>query len=264
VIALVVGFYLYAPVGVDWEVTYADAARNLRDPYDGTTFTNPPWLLLFLPHAFLNLQLGNAINLIVNFAVLLLLIRKFGGGTQAILMVFTSPFIIDLARTNNIDWVPALGLLLPPTWGLVLLSTKPQSIGAVALIWWKEKNFSIRMLAPTIALLGLSLIIYGLWFTRVAGLPDGAGLWNIAPFPFGVPLGLYLLYIAYRAKDYEDGIVLAALATTFITPYVAPYSLNTVMALGASRYRREAFIVWIASWVYVIYTARRNVILFAQ
>jgi hypothetical protein len=257
VAVLVFIFYRYAPVGVDWQETYHVAASKWRDPYDDTLFTNPPWALLLLPHAFFDLSLGNAINMLLNFAVLLLVIRRFGGGTSAILIVFTSPFIIDLARTNNIDWIPALSLLLTPTWGLLLLAVKPQSIGAVALIWWKEQKFSLRIFVPTLVVLGISFLVYGIWVTRLAGLPDHAGFWNIAPFPFGIPLGLYLLYVAYRAKDADDGVVLAALATAFLTPYVAPYSLNTVMALGASRYRREAFIVWVASWVYVIYTANR-------
>lgn len=259
---LTVVFYFYVPAGVDWEYTFSDAAKKWRDPYQNSLFTNPPWALLFLPHAFLPLQLGNAINLLLNFTVLLLIIRKFGGGTSAIMMVFTSPFILDLARTNNIDWIPALSLIVPPALGVLLLSVKPQTIGFVALVWWREKNFSPRILVPTLAIAGLSFLIYGIWVSRLAGLPDDAGLWNIAPFPFGIPLGLYLLYLAYRAKDSKDSLVFAALATTFITPYIAPYSLNTIMAMGASRYRREAFIAWVASWIYVIYTLRRNTLMF--
>ncbi|MEO1289896.1 MAG: hypothetical protein AAFV93_19235 [Chloroflexota bacterium] len=257
-VILVIVFYQYAPIGVDWEETYTDAARKWLDPYEDSTFTNPPWALLFLPHAFLDLRLGNAINLVLNFGVLMLVMRKFGGDVWALLLVFTSPFMLDLARTNNIDWLPALALLVPPTWGILLLSVKPQTIGAVALIWWKERNFTPRILVPTLIVTGLSFVIYGFWVTRVAGLPPQAGAWNIAPFPFGIPIGLYLLYIAYRAKDADDGVIFAAIGTAFVTPYIAPYSLNTAMALGASKYRREAFIVWIAAWIFVIYTARRQ------
>ncbi len=262
IVALAAIFYLYVPVGVDWEYTFTDAARKWRDPYQNSLFTNPPWALIFLPHAFLPLKLGNAINLLLNFAVLLFVIRKFGGGTSAIMMVFTSPFILDLARTNNIDWIPALSLVVPPVFGVFLLSVKPQTLGFVALVWWREQGFTPRILVPTLTIAGLSFLVYGFWVSRLAGLPADAGLWNIAPFPLGIPLGLYLLYLAYRAKEHDDSLIFAALATVFITPYIAPYSLNTIMAMGASRYRREAFIAWVASWVYVIYTLRRNTIMF--
>jgi hypothetical protein len=259
---LTVGFALYLPPGVDWQATFRPAVRSWQAPYEGSLFTNPPWALLLLPHGLLSLSLSNAINLTLNFVVLALVVRRFGGGPVALALVFTSPFILDLARTNNIDWIPALALLVPPAWGLLLLSVKPQAIGMVALIWWKQQGYALRMVIPTVVAVVLSFVVYGLWVTRAEGLQGGTGLWNIAPFPFGLPLGAYLFYRAWHHTDPDDSIALAAVSTMFLTPYVAPYSLNVLMALGASRFKRQAIIVWVVCWVFVIYTIRRNAILF--
>ena len=43
---------------------------------------------------------------------------------------------------------------------------------------------------------------------------------NISPWPYAIPLGLFLCYWAYR----QENILYGALATPFLTPYIALYS----------------------------------------
>jgi hypothetical protein len=62
-----------------------------------------------------------------------------------------------------------------------------------------------------------------------------------------------MLYRAYKADDE----ILAAAATPFLTPYIAPYSVTIVLALVGSKYRREAFFVYVGFWIYFIVEARR-------
>ncbi len=240
----------YYPLGIDWSFTYHQAAENWRDPFVIHTFTNPPWVLVLVPHAWLPVQWGNAINLLLNVTLLMIIIRRYRGGWQTMLLVFTSAPFFDLMRTNNVDWIPLLALLLPPMWGLPVLVIKPHSLGAIALIWWKRERFGVRMLLPTIVIGLVSLAIWGLWPLQ-GGLPENVS-WNFAPFPFFVPVGVYMLYRAYQ----DDNEVLAAASTPLLTPYIAPYSVTAVLALAGSRYRREAFIVWAAFWVYFIIQAR--------
>lgn len=241
------------PLAVDWRATYHLAAENWRAPYGVTLFTNPPWGLALLPHAFLPVRIGNSINLMLHILVLLYAVRHFGGDIRSIALVLTSPFMLDLVRTNNIDWIPLLGLTLDPRWGLILLSVKPQALGGAVLIWWKRQKLRLWFVLPTLLLLLLSFILYGLWFMRSSGLPENSALWNIAPFPLLIPVGLYFLYLAWH----HDDLVLAAVATPLLTPYVAPYSLTSVLAVASGKYRREVFIVWIVSWIFFIYQVRR-------
>lgn len=251
--ALVVVVRIYYPLGVDWEFTYSELPKYLSDPYELETFTNSPWIIFFLPHAFLPVDWGNAINFVLTIVVLGLLIRKYRGGWQAMLLTFTSPVLLDIARTNNIDWLPGLAFLVPPIIGIPIMAVKPQVLGGAALIWWKKKNFSIRLLIPLIVLVLTSFILYGFWPFDL-GVPDIAYFWNFAPFPFMIPLGLWMLWQAWKKEDE----ILAAGATPFLTPYFAPYSIAPLMALIASRHRKVAFIIYIGLWMTVIVDARQR------
>lgn len=242
---------LYYPPAVDWEYSFSPLSEHWRNPYVIRTFTMPPWVTFLVPHAWLPLSWGNAINLSLNITVILALVRRYNGGWQTLLLVFTSPPFFDLARTNNIDWIPMLAFLIPPAWGLPLLAIKPQSMGASALIWWKREKFRWQMLLPLVLVLGISLFVWGNWIVEL-GLIDNI-VWNFAPWPLGIPLGVYMLVRAYK----KDDVILAAVATPFLVPYIAPYSITALFALAGGKYRREVFIVYIAFWVFVIVESRR-------
>lgn len=197
------------------------------------------------------MKTGNAVNLCLNIIFLSLAIRRFGGGWATLLLTFTSPFFFDLARTNNIDWIPTLAILLPPMWGLLLLAVKPQSVGGIALIWWKRHHFSLRLFIPLLVVVALSLAVWGLWFFKIQNPSNQP--YNFAPWPVGIPVGLYLLHKAYRSDDE----VLAAAATPFMTPYIAPYSFTLILALLGGKYQREAFYLYLGGWIFFVIEARR-------
>ena len=70
---------------------------------------------------------------------------------------------------------------------------------------------------------------------------------NIAPFPLMIPLGLYLLWRAWK----EDDEVLAASATPFLVPYMTFYAASANMVLIASRYQKIAWFIWLGMWAIV-------------
>jgi len=242
---------LMYPVGVDWRYTFSRVDEYWRDPYVIGAFTSPPWLIPLLPHAWLPTDWGNTINFALNTLVILAVVRRYKGGWQTLLLIFTSPLFFDLARTNNVDWIPLLSVLIPPMWGLPLLAVKPHTIGGIALVWWKQRRFRPSMLAPFVIVLSLSLVFYGIWFLNLKQVENT--MWNFAPWPYGIPLGMYMLYRAYRSEDE----ILAAASTPFLTPYIAPYSLTIVLALVGCKYRREAFLVYAGFWIYFVVEARR-------
>ena len=73
-------------------------------------------------------------------------------------------------------------------------------------------------------------------------------------WPVGIPLGLYMLYRAFK----EDNELIAAAATPFLVPYIAPYSLAGLMAMLGGRYKREVFYLYVGVWAYFIIQLRRN------
>lgn len=243
---------LYYPLGVDWEYSFAPLPEMWRDPFVIPTFTNPPWIIGLLPHTWLPTSWGNAVNLMLNILVITLVIKKFEGGWQTMFMVFTSPPFLDLARTNNVTWIPLLALLVPPQWGLPILAIKPHSLGAVALVWWKKQNFNWKMFVPLGVVALVSFAIWGFWPLKF-GLIESSDWWNFSVWPLGLPLGIYMLYKAYKSEDE----FLAAAATPFLTPYIAPYSITALFAYVGSKYKKEMFFVYVAFWAYVIIESRR-------
>jgi hypothetical protein len=238
------------PLGVDWEYTFSQVSNHWRNPFVIPTFTNPPWVIALLPHAWLPMSWGNALNFLLNVTVLILVINRYEGKWHTYLMVFTCPFFFDLARTNNIEWIPLSGLLLPHAFGIPLLLIKPQAMAGIILIWVKKEGF--RILIPTAVVFVLSLLIWGFWFWEM-GLPDNVS-WNFSMWPVGIPLGLYMLYRAFK----EDNELIAAAATPFLVPYIAPYSLAGLMALLGGKYKREVFYLYVGIWAYFIIQLRRN------
>jgi hypothetical protein len=76
--------------------------------------------------------------------------------------------------------------------------------------------------------------------------------WNVSLFPWGIPLGLYLLWRTWRNGDELAG----AAATLALSPYFAMYSLAPLLALWIPRQRNIWLVVaaWVLSWVgYVIF-----------
>ena len=260
-LAMLVALRLYYPIGIDWETTYHKAVRNIDNPYEPSSFAGFPWLLFMLPHALLSMAWGNAINFFLNLTLPMLYIWRHQGGWQAMLIVFLSPLFLDLTRTNNVDWIPLLAFLLPATVGLPLLAAKPQTVGGAALVWWKKRRFSLTMLVPTIVIVLVSAAIWGgQYLERMQEFNLREVEWNFAPFPFFIPIGLYLLYQGFKKEDE----VLAATGTPFLVPYFAPYSLVPLLTLLACKYRREALFVNLGFWWYFIVSAHRMELLLQE
>ncbi len=243
------------PVGVDWEYSYFPAMHHFRDYTDHSDFAGLPNALLFLPHGLLSLEWGDAINLALNIIVPIAVIWKYNAGWKGILLVYTSPMFFDLARTNNVDWLPLIALLLPFKWGLPFLLAKPQVIGGAALVWWKQHGFSFKVLIPAIVVAIVSLLIWGIE-TPIEGMQSidfSKVPWNFAPFPLFIPLGIYLLYKGYKTDD----ATIAAVGTPFLVPYFAPYSLIPLQTMLACKYKKEALYLNLGFWIYLIVEARR-------
>lgn len=251
-VGAVILFERIYPLGVDWFETFGRIPSYWPDLYANPRFFNPPWVVFLLPHAWLPERWGNAVNLCLNVTALALVISRYKGGWQAYVLTFTSPLFLDLLRTNNIDWIPLAALLLPPAWGLPLLLVKPQVFGGIALIWWKRSKYRVYFIVPTLAIGIASYLVFGGRSLDMGLHMDTQG-WNFAPWPLGIPLGLFLLFKAFKSEDET----LAAVATPLLVPYIAPYSLTAVLALLSAARRREAFYVYLAFWFYVVIEARR-------
>lgn len=237
------------PAG-DFLDAFWPAAHTPLTPYQHPAFLNPPWVALILyPLSFLTERYAQAIIAFLNLAATLLLAARFGGNRLSFLLVMTSPTFLSLLVNGNIGWMSMSAFLLPANWGLILLLAKPQDGLMAGLVWFKRAQNKLIFLLPSLGLVALSFLIWGWWVPHIfqQGLHTGGravGPWNISPFPWLIPLGLILLYFAWKLEDE----LLAVAATLCLVPYFAFYSLNTLYTMMAGRHPRLAILAWVWLW----------------
>lgn len=262
--AIVVYFLgVYLPIGDDWRMTISklDFFRpySLQSEDGRFGWRAFPWGLFFIPHAWLPVRLGNAINFLINVAVPLIVIRKLTGRfpKKRLAMIYSSPFFLQLVLTNNIDWVPLLAWIVPIPIAVIAMSVKPQAVSGALLIWLKrlhEKNGATGVGYAVFPLAAVFLVSLAIWPTWMIDMLESTkhvyqGV-NLSPFPFAIPVGIVLLWRAWKKDDAE----LAAVATSCFFPYVTPYSFTAPFVLLMSKRPREATIVWVVVWWIVIGT----------
>lgn len=243
VLLLFVAFY---PIGLDYAVFHN---ARLTDPHATAWFVTPPWTLFFLPHTLLPIEIGNAVNLLLNLVAVMWAIRRLGGDWKALLLAFTCPVFAEFVRVNNVDWIGLFGLAAGPFTGAFMLTAKPQVFGGAILVWAKRDR---RLLFIPVGLFVASLLAWGWWPGRLTINPVEMG-YNLAVFPIGVPLGIWLLKKAWD----EDDAVLGAVATPLLTPYISASSLAVVFAVVAARWPRAAKWLYFAIWCWTVIAWRR-------
>lgn len=245
----------------DQKTTFVSGLHRISQPYTVAGFVNPPWALVILaPFNLLPLAGAVLAQMMLYFALLAGVIVRFGGGHTprrrwlALFAVLLSPLALDTALEINIDWIVALGLVLPPAYSGPFLLVKPQdATGIIFSYRWRD---FVRWVGVTAAVMLASFVIWGDWVNAlIANSRQYPVSWSINLAPqaiIGLPLALLagaaLLLYAFRRRD----PVVAALAGLFFVPYLASYSAMVPFTLAAARWPRVMFIVTVALWVAVI------------
>jgi hypothetical protein len=242
------------PDGTDWHDYFRPAALALvrgGNPYDVPGFYNPPWILVpLIPIALLPPALGRLALFLVSLAGFCALLVHLKPTPIAAALFLVAPPVVICLNDGNVDWLPMLSLLLPAPWALVLAATKPQVGGGLGIYLLVEawRSGGARALVRT----GLPVTVLGAVSLALYGLPDDpmaalAGWWNVSLFPYGVPVGLVLLWMALREQR-----ALAALgAGPFFSPYVNQFSWAAPLAVLIHSPKRLAVAVAIL-WIPVI------------
>lgn len=235
----------YYVAGRGWPRIY-DAVPLIPVSFGGVYGIFLPWAVAVVqPFTLLPLVWARAVVQGVSLAAF---IAIAGPHPLARLMTLLNPLVLlILFNQVNLDAIAALGLLLPPAGGLILLAMKPQVAGLVVLLWLKHGKW--RHFIPAAIVIGLSTLLWTEWIERLRLSPEGA--LNISFFPWSLLIAIPLLIWAVRRND----IWLAALATPLAMPYFALYSLAPTCAiLCRLNWRWGAVIVgvgWVAAaWLY--------------
>ena len=245
-------FVLFLPDSVDWHGHFRIVAQNPLHPYQTKSFFNPPWFALPLSlFGWLPRPLSQAINAYLNLSVAALVVVRNKGRGVSILLALTSFPFASLLLNGNVEWIPMTAFLLPHRWGLPLLITKPQSGIMVAVIWFKQAGNKLRFLTPLIAVATASLVIWIGWPAHslsniIQSSPTPLqGPSNVSPWPWFFPLGIFLLYIAWKRTDE----LLAVAATLCLSPYFVIHSATLFFCLLSARSPRLALPISFALWL---------------
>ena len=237
-VLIVAAMVKFLPPGVDWQYSFRPAVFDLlagRSPYhlergvQGSwsqyTFLNAPWTLLpLIPLAVLPVPVGRALLVIVTLVSFAFVARRLGAKLPAMALLLASPPVMHGVLTGNIDWLAALGFIMPPQIGLFFVAIKPQIGVGVAIFWlveaWRKGGWRevLRVFWPITVALAASILIFGPWPLR---FEVQAGVWwNASLWPMSIPVGLGLLAAALHNRKIKFSIA----ASPCLSPYLLMHS----------------------------------------
>ena len=236
----------------DWVYAYRPATLALlagQSPYTITSekFANAPWALIpLIPFALLPAWLGWLLLVMVSMAAFAFVAWRLGASHIAAIAFVLSPMAVSCMYYGQIDWLPLLGVIMPPWLGLFFVAIKPQTCGLIALYWlveaWKAGTV-IRTFAPVTIVTLLSFIPFGLWPMQAARFPQNNGFW-----PWSLILSIALLIASQVRKDKTFSVVASPLAS----PYIRLHSFIGIL-LPLLRYRwlmvATVAVLWLSRFV---------------
>lgn len=232
-IILVIAVYLASRLpSADWFDTFDPAARGVfsgLSPYHRPAYANPVWgVVPLLPLVLFPPEIAHGLMYVACVLILLYILWHLKAGIVASTAFFLSPTAIGALLVNNLDPIVISGILFPPAWGLFLLVLKPQ-IGFGVIVYylveiWRKHGFwrVARAFAPVSLAWLISAVLFPVWIERMMSAPQL--IWNRSLFPYLIPLGLFLLWLAFR---YENPYFALA-SSLFFAPYHSLYSYIAV------------------------------------
>jgi hypothetical protein len=248
--------YPGVPNGKDYIYFFRPAIQELirgSSPYNINGFVSPPWTLLpLLPLAILPDKLASAILVVSCPFIFAAIAFRMGAKIPVLIAIAFSSPVIHCAFNINIDWLPTLGILMPPQLGLFFVFMKPQIGIGVAVYWliqaWREGRWLavFKIYWPVTIGFLLSFTLYGFWPLRTAEMANV--WWNTSLFPWSVPLGLGFLLIAVIRRQKNISLV----SSPLLSPYLSMQSWSG-MLIGLIAFPRFALLVSILTWVITFY-----------
>ncbi len=245
----------FTPSAIDWSTAFRPATLTLlsgNSPYDNPLMIHAPWgLIPLIPLALLPESVGRVMLIFCGLAAYTVVAQRLGAKPIAILFLLISPPVLHVLLNGNLDWLAALGFIVPPQFGLFFISIKPQMGIAVAPFWliqafqqggWRQV---LRVFTPFTAALLLSFAFFGLW-------PLGAAQtsnywWNASLWPVSIPVGLGLFVTAVRKQKIEYAMA----ASPCLSPYVLFHSwVGALLAIISSTPETIASVIGL--WILIV------------
>lgn len=257
--------YLYAPPVTDWNQAFHPIGRIWLRPYsEDIYFAYPPWTAAILaPFHLIPAQLSRAVWAFVTTVACSFTNKTIEGDSFSLLLLVTSIPFISLVGNGQTDGIVILGFGLitlnyfySELVGSILILGKPQTLLFVLPFLFLKSDYKKQLIIGGMLFGLLTFTIWGWWipemFAKASRLQNVE--WNWAFWPYGIPAGILMLYLGYR---YEK-LALGALATFFLVPYIAWYSLTAYLVIVYAMSPRWLAILtfliinFLSFWLYLV------------
>jgi hypothetical protein len=249
VFALVVGGVSWITMpkgGLDMRQDILPSLWHWRAPWEEGVPLFPWATLILMPLRFFTPREATAIVNGLSVMLICLLIKRFEGNVLLTIPVMLSPFGYWLFVTGQTDAIVLAGVLLPAGFDL-LLFWKPQ---VLAQIFWRRGFAKPKIyLISGIVLLALSWIIWGFWPRDILQFGQTqliGGWWNRSLWPYGIPTGIFMIYLSLKKKDDGYGVI----ASPLLFPYVNGTSYIGLLAVVAAKWPK---LFWLCSAIFLLY-----------
>ncbi len=242
-------FYLLN-CGVHWNGIFRPLALGLirgDNPYTSDAYFNPPWALIpIIPFALLPSRLGFALYASVSMWAIGYVAYRRGARKWMLAAYLAMPLTFYNGLDVNVDWMVAVGYILPPVWGLPLVLIKPQ-LGIGVAFYWAVRTFkdggiksTVLTFTPAAILFGLSIFMYGNYFLKYERLIKSQEVLWFTSIPVAVVL------LAFALRENKAGYAIAA--SPFLAPYISPGSLPIAL-LGIIEHPHLSLPALLGLWI---------------
>lgn len=213
--------------------------------------------MLLFPLRWIPAHPAGAMLTAVSLLATIYAIGKLEGDRLAYVLTFTNPLFPAMLTQANFDALVLLGVVIElRPFDVLLLTVKPQ-LGWLAALH-KLRGYGRDDWLRLIIITGSTFLLFGFWPARMwHNWQTGVAYWVSADvFPWGVPIGLVLLYLAWRHKSPNYHYLLIGY---FFVPYLYYPSifvyLVIVFATFPTRLRLATFTaVWLLTAVILLVT----------
>ena len=249
-LAVFVGsLYLFPQGGFDWRHDIGPGARHWWPaPWDEGLILAPWGATILSPLGGLPDRIATAFTNGLSVIIFALVARKLGGPAWIAIPVLISPAGYWLFQNGQTEWLVLAGLLFLNGFDLLFLMLKPQvAIGVLIPRLKRSGDRWKQYLLPGVVVFAVSLVIWPLWPLKIIDIAPvlTAGNWNSALWPWGIPIGVFLLWYSWRTAEDHWGVA----ATPFLFPYInLPNYLGLLIAL-ATKWPRWTLYIWLLTWI---------------
>jgi len=249
-VAVLVGsWFLFPEGGFDWRNDIGPGVRHWWPaPWDEGLILAPWGALLLSPLGGLPDRIATAICNSLSVILFALVARRFGGPDWIAIPVLISPPGYWLFYNGQTEWLVLIGLLFFNGLDIPLLLLKPQvAIGAFLPRLRRAGSQWKQYVLPGFIIFIISVLIWPLWPIKMLKIVPvlTAGSWNSALWPWGIPIGIFLLWYSWKTMDDRWGVA----ATPFLFPYINMPNYLGLLIVLAAKWPKWSLMLWAVMWI---------------